>query len=222
MRQDIIDSKETILEMISKNEPKSEICRLLKCRPHTLEKYLKILGIVYGGNMGRRNHYRKKKPIDDYLTNNINISSHRLKIRLIEDGIKLHQCESCNLTHWLNELIPLELHHIDGNRFNNLLSNLQILCPNCHSKTDNNSGKALKKSKTIYYCKCGKIKKKKSLTCKSCVDKKRKVERPSYEILKKEVEEFGFLSTGRKYKVSDNSIRKWFKRYEKENNDRVA
>jgi hypothetical protein len=41
------------------------------------------------------------------------------------------------------------------------------------------------------------------------------VERPSYEELLKEVKETSFAATGRKYKVSDNTIRKWIKKYEK-------
>lgn len=33
--------------------------------------------------------------------------------------------------------IPLEVHHIDGNCYNNNIDNLQLLCPNCHSITPN-------------------------------------------------------------------------------------
>lgn len=36
-------------------------------------------------------------------------------------------------------------------------------------------------------------------------------ERPDKEQLKKEVEEIGYSATGRKYGVSDNTIRKWLK-----------
>jgi very-short-patch-repair endonuclease len=43
----------------------------------------------------------------------------------------------------------------------------------------------------------------------------RKVERPSYEELKKDVWDNGYSAVGRKYGVSDNSIRKWIKYYEK-------
>lgn len=32
---------------------------------------------------------------------------------------------------------PLEIHHVDGNRSNNKLDNLELLCPNCHSLTSN-------------------------------------------------------------------------------------
>lgn len=60
-----------------------------------------------------------------------------------QDVIKLrgHRCEKCGLTSWLDQKIPLELHHIDGNRRNNDLSNLQLLCPNCHSLTDTFRGR---------------------------------------------------------------------------------
>lgn len=59
-------------------------------------------------------------------------------------NIREHKCEKCGLTEWQGEKIPLEVHHIDGNRRNNSLSNLQLLCPNCHSLTDNFRGKGLK------------------------------------------------------------------------------
>jgi len=31
----------------------------------------------------------------------------------------------------------MELHHVDGDRTNHLLENLEMICPNCHSQTDN-------------------------------------------------------------------------------------
>lgn len=46
-------------------------------------------------------------------------------------------CEKCGLSEWLNNKIILEIHHIDGNTKNNSEANLQLLCPNCHSFTDN-------------------------------------------------------------------------------------
>lgn len=33
--------------------------------------------------------------------------------------------------------VPLQVHHIDGNSENNKEENLQLLCPNCHSLTEN-------------------------------------------------------------------------------------
>lgn len=49
-------------------------------------------------------------------------------------------CQLCNWSkiHPTTGLIPLEIHHIDGDHKNNKPDNLQILCPNCHSLTDTN------------------------------------------------------------------------------------
>jgi hypothetical protein len=46
-----------------------------------------------------------------------------------------YQCESCKLSEWIGNPIPLELHHVDGNSGNNKEENLQLLCPNCHALT---------------------------------------------------------------------------------------
>lgn len=58
--------------------------------------------------------------------------------KLLKELLKLRpqQCECCKLTEWLNKPIKLEVHHIDGDNTNNVLENLQLLCPNCHSYTD--------------------------------------------------------------------------------------
>lgn len=48
---------------------------------------------------------------------------------------KGHKCEICGNTEWLGSPITLEVHHIDGDRTNNSIENLQLLCPNCHSTT---------------------------------------------------------------------------------------
>jgi len=77
----------------------------------------------------------KRRNIFDYLSNTISISSYKLKLRLLDAHIKKHKCEKCKLTKWNNKLIPLELHHIDGNHNNNNLNNIKLLCPNCHSQT---------------------------------------------------------------------------------------
>lgn len=67
----------------------------------------------------------------------------RLKKHLIKE--KGHNCECCSLTHWQNQLISLELHHKDGDASNNSKDNLQLLCPNCHSITNNYRGRKNKK-----------------------------------------------------------------------------
>ena len=65
-----------------------------------------------------------------------------IKKRLIEE--RTHSCESCDNTEWLSFPIALEVHHVDGIRSNNGRDNLQLLCPNCHSFTDNWRGRNIK------------------------------------------------------------------------------
>lgn len=53
-----------------------------------------------------------------------------------------NKCEKCGWSE-INKhtgRIPLQIHHIDGNCTNNNEDNLQLLCPNCHSLTDNYCG----------------------------------------------------------------------------------
>lgn len=142
MRNDIIERKDEILEKIKNNESKSAICKTLRCKPETLERYLKIMDIEYKGNQGLKGIKvsNKRKNTLEYLKNEF-ISTPRLRKKLIQDGMKNHKCEMCGIENWLGKDITLELHHIDGNRFNNDLSNLQILCPNCHSLTPNHGKK---------------------------------------------------------------------------------
>jgi predicted nucleic acid-binding Zn ribbon protein len=52
-----------------------------------------------------------------------------------------HVCARCGFSEWLENPIPLESHHIDGNNNNNEDQNLELLCPNCHVFTDTYKGK---------------------------------------------------------------------------------
>jgi hypothetical protein len=161
-----------------------------------------------------------KQPIESYLQNNVKTSSNHLKKRLIQEGYFEHKCYKCNLTTWNDLPIPIELEHIDGNNINNNLSNLTILCPNCHAQTDTYRGKNIKtQPKTYKYCidcnkKCCSV----STRCKSCAQSYRMKDickRPSKEQLLTDKKELvAFTKIGKKYNVSDNAVRKWFKFYQ--------
>ena len=49
--------------------------------------------------------------------------------------------------------VPLQVHHIDGNSMNNKEENLVLLCPNCHSLTENfgSRNKNAPRGKSTYY-----------------------------------------------------------------------
>lgn len=139
-----------------------------------------------------------------------------IRDRLIEFNIKKYECEICNNTKWLNKKIKLELHHLDGNNKNNELNNLQLLCPNCHSFTDNHGVYNIKKdsgyvkvTNKCINCRC--VVKNRSTRCVNCEHIRRGglINKPSVDILKKEVKESSYIAVGRKYGVSHTTVKRW-------------
>ncbi len=136
-RKDILEREQEIRQWIEEHQSNAEIARRLNCKVDTLKSYYKKMGIEYAGNMGGKGikHDPKRKTAEEFILTNASNSAKRK--RLIEDGIKEAKCEICQLTEWMGKPIPLELHHIDFNHHNNNLSNLQILCSNCHMQAHN-------------------------------------------------------------------------------------
>jgi hypothetical protein len=146
MRKDILARRDEIERWIASHRPKAFICRELRCKPLTLDSYLGKMGLTYLGNMGGRGRScPTRKRAEVFLFNGSLIKSHLLKLKLIEDGLQERRCENCRGTEWLGKSMPLELHRINGDRFDNRFENLQLLCPNCHALTDNHSGKGRKR-----------------------------------------------------------------------------
>lgn len=137
-------------------------------------------------------------------------------------------------TKWLKRKLRKNemVHHLNGNRLDNRKSNLLVILHSEHSKIHQwiesgapyeksygtnrmNSGKS--KAEELIYCKNCKV----ILDCQQklycsqecCKYAFRKVERPSKEILKKDMDNNSMLALGRKYGVSDNAVRKWIKQY---------
>lgn len=152
MRKDILESRELIEKLISENQPKTEIARQLNCKIDTLNLYLKKMEIVYNGNMGGKGiktQPRQYVTAMEYIERGKQgqyVKSHKLRLKLIKDGIKKEKCEICGNHEWNGKTIPLELDHIDGDHYNNNLENLRIICPNCHAQTDTHAGKNVGKN----------------------------------------------------------------------------
>ena len=69
------------------------------------------------------------------LRNGVTVKSSVLKRILV--SLRGEKCEQCGVSIWNNQIIPLEVHHEDGDVLNNTLENIHLLCPNCHATTDN-------------------------------------------------------------------------------------
>lgn len=159
--------------------------------------------------------YTKSKPIEEYLKYGSKIPSTKLRNKLIKEKIKEYRCERCKNTEWLGKKIPLQLHHIDGDKNNNCIENLQLLCPNCHSLTENF---------------CGKNVKRKKIKTKEKQENKQKKQLPSKEDIINSFKKHGsYIKVGKDFNVSDKTIVNWcfklglptksldFRKYIKEN-----
>ena len=90
----------------------------------------------YAWNKGLTGIGKPRVPLDKILVRKSTFSSYKLKRRLMKAGILPKKCEECGWAKVTSEgHLPLELHHVNGNRRDNRVVNLQILCPNCHSLT---------------------------------------------------------------------------------------
>ena len=111
----------------------------------TVKKHIQELNLDTSHFLGQailrnKTHEYNTRPLDAILVHGKLENTWRLKNRLLREGLKENQCEHCGNTKWLGLPIPLELHHKDGDRTNNSLQNIELLCPNCHALTDNYRG----------------------------------------------------------------------------------
>lgn len=117
-----------------------------------VKKYIRlhtISTIHFTGKAWNRGMTGIGKPIltlGEILVKNSHYQSFKLKKRLFAEGLKKPRCELC---HWSKKTIdgrlPLELDHVNGDRYDNRIDNLRILCPNCHSLQSTHRGLNRKK-----------------------------------------------------------------------------
>jgi hypothetical protein len=97
-------------------------------------------------NKGLKGTGKPRWTLSEILVKDSYFQSYKLKLRLIAVGLKQQRCERCG---WAEKTIdgytPLELDHINGDRHDNRIKNLRILCPNCHSLTPTYRGRRKRK-----------------------------------------------------------------------------
>lgn len=95
----------------------------LGCEKDTYSKYC--------SNLCQRQHEFAERTNDWLLTGKA--SGRIIKPYLIK--MFGYKCSECGIAEYNAKPITLELEHKDGNSENNLVENLCLLCPNCHSQT---------------------------------------------------------------------------------------
>ncbi len=113
----------------------TEIATAIQVPIHTLAKWVKDVSCptTPRGNLLRRASLNVK-PFEKLISNSA------MRKRLIKT--RGNQCEECGGSKWNGKTLTLEMHHIDADHSNRAYSNLQLLCPNCHSLTDTYKNKS--------------------------------------------------------------------------------
>lgn len=215
--------KEDIEDAVRQSTSYMEVLRKLSINTsgnngETLKRKIKEYGIDVSHFTFHAKSLTTKKSVYEYLAENSNIHTFKLKEKLLAEGLKENKCEICGTTEWMGKPISCQLHHINGNNRDNRLENLQMLCPNCHSQTDNYCGQANKsKDEEKHYCEdCGReLKTKNARYCLSCASKRRG------KITLKKEEFIGVLKrnngnrlqASRELGVSETAIRKCCKKF---------
>jgi hypothetical protein len=223
----------------------TEALRRLGMRPAggnhaTLRKYIQKWRIptdhLVGSGGGAPPPRREPTPLAEVLVAGSTYSRVSLKRRLFAEGLKQRLCEICGQGEvWRGRRMALILDHVNGVHDDNRFENLRILCPNCAATLDTHCGRKNRQPQVERQCAhCGrrfwpKYQKHRycSRACGVLWDRRtrltgvpqphrRKVERPPYEQLLREIERSSYLAVGRRYGVSDNAIRKWVRQYERE------
>lgn len=84
--------------------------------------------------------------LSEILIKGSTFQSNKLKYRLFAAGLKKPLCEECGwCTQSIDGRLPIELDHINGDRNDNRLENLRILCPNCHSLKPTHRGSNIRR-----------------------------------------------------------------------------
>lgn len=124
---------------------------------------------------------------------------------------------------WNGVEIALTLDHINGNNKDDRLENLRWICPNCDRTLDTFTGRnkvrqsdRLQNTKKYYCEECGKEISKGARWCLACSGKQKwKTEHPDAETLKQLLldNNGNFSAVSRLFEVTDNTVRKWCKKY---------
>ena len=164
---------EDFIKAVANNQSVAGVLRELNLRQaggnyHTVQKHIQRLKVDTSHWTGQA--WLKNEQLKDWQSYAALQSVKRQLIKL-----RGHKCEECDRKKWRGQQIAIELHHIDGNRTNNTLENLQLLCPNCHSLTPNyKTGNNNRTKKPANKCKdCMTEIKRSSIRCVKCARRHR-------------------------------------------------
>jgi len=147
-------TKEQFIEAVKNSFSIRNVLKLIGVRPTggnyaVAKRKIKLLNLNIshftgrGHLKGKTHNWGKKIPLEKILIENslYGGGTSKLKGRLIKEKLLIYKCYECGINEWKGKPLALDLEHKNGNRFDNRIENLTILCPNCHSQTSTYRGR---------------------------------------------------------------------------------
>lgn len=94
-----------------------------------------------GWNKGLKVTCNPGVPIEEIIVEGSTFQTFHLKKRLLKENMLTNICSVCGIDSWQGQSLNMRLDHINGVSDDHRLENLQMICPNCDSQTDNYRGK---------------------------------------------------------------------------------
>lgn len=135
-----------VIEYLPKSNSLNNLCNNLGLRG-VEGYYTKIKKIIAKHNLSTehfgtiqlrhsgRNMYTAMSDEEFFINGHKRNGTNLIK-RLLSSGLKEYKCENCGISEWDGKPLRLQIHHINGDHYDNRVENLQLLCPNCHTQTD--------------------------------------------------------------------------------------
>ena len=235
------NSKDAVRAAVAASASYAEVLRRLGLRAaggnhRTVRKYVDEIWQIPTDHFEQRAALgsvpRLAVPLGEVLVEGSTYHRGHLKRRLLAEGIKRPVCEICGQGEmWRGRRMALVLDHINGTHDDHRLENLRILCPNCNATLDTHCGRHKTRKHHDRPCPvCAEVfrpmtggQRYCSASCAGRGERnrraqtaRRRVVRPPYARLLAEIDALGYAAVGRRYGVSDNTIRKWRRAYEAE------
>jgi Zn finger protein HypA/HybF involved in hydrogenase expression len=220
-------TNQDLLDAVNSSENITEVMKKLRINhssnnANTIKKYIENLNLslTHWKNELKTTRAEFETPNEKVFCENSTFTKSHLREKIIKYNLIEYKCSICNmLPVWNDQILTLQVDHVNGINNDHRLVNLRFLCPNCHSQTNNYAGantvNRKKQDKNKYICSnCFSYKSKvsKSGLCNKCFSSKDKYLWPEKDFFIESLKTKSPFQIAKELKVSATSLYKRLKK----------